>query len=97
MTRVGNAADHAKSECATRVDLFNVARLAQLLYAMLTKEEEYTDQGQDCYEKRYRERVLRQLAQNAEKLGIKLVPTNSPLENVISINHLEVFLEREWG
>ena len=41
---------------------------------MLTKGKEYTDQGQDYYEERYRERVLRQLAQRAEKMGMRLVP-----------------------
>lgn len=49
-------------------------KLARLIYMMLTKGEEYTDQGQDYYEDRYRERVLRQLAQRAEKMGMRLVP-----------------------
>ena len=49
-------------------------KLARLIYMMLTKGEEYTDQGQDYYEERYRERVLRQLAQRAEKMGMRLVP-----------------------
>jgi len=40
---------------------------------MLTKGEEYTDQGQQYYEERYRERVLHHLAKKAEKLGLKLV------------------------
>ncbi len=40
---------------------------------MLTKGEEYTNQGQDYYEKRYRRRVLWQLSQQAEKRGMKLV------------------------
>ncbi|WP_239289878.1 hypothetical protein [Candidatus Nitrotoga sp. 1052] len=40
---------------------------------MLTKGEEYTDQGQNCFEERYRERVLRHLVQRAEKMGMKLV------------------------
>jgi transposase len=40
---------------------------------MLTKGEEYTDQGQAYYEERYRERVLRQLSQRANKLGMQLV------------------------
>ena len=40
---------------------------------MLTKGEEYTDQGQEYYEERYRERVLHHLAQKAEKMGMKLV------------------------
>ncbi|WP_143217869.1 hypothetical protein [Acidithiobacillus ferrivorans] len=49
-------------------------KLARLIYMMLTKGEEYTDQGQDYYEDRYRERVLRQLAQRAEKMGMRLIP-----------------------
>jgi transposase len=48
-------------------------KLARLIYAMLTKGQAYTDQGQDYYEERYRERVLHQLAKRAEKLGMKLV------------------------
>jgi hypothetical protein len=48
-------------------------KLARLIYAMLTKGEEYTDQGQDCYEERYRQRVLHSLSQRANKLGMKLV------------------------
>ena len=48
-------------------------KLARLIYTMLTKGEEYTDQGHDYYEERYRERVLRQLTMRAEKLGMKLV------------------------
>jgi len=48
-------------------------KLARLIYTMLTKGEEYTDQGQDYYEERYRESVLRNLAKRAEKMGMKLV------------------------
>ena len=44
----------------------------------MTKGEEYTDQGQDYYEERYRERVLRQLLQRAQKMGMTLVPTPQP-------------------
>ena len=53
-------------------------KLARLIYTMLTKGEEYTDQGQDYYEERYRQRALRQLAQRAEKLGMKLVASEQP-------------------
>lgn len=49
-------------------------KLARLIYTMLTKGEEYTDQGQDYYEQRYQQRVLRQLTQRAEKMGLRLVP-----------------------
>ena len=48
-------------------------KLARLIYTMLTKGEEYTDQGQEYYEERYRQRVLRQLTLRAEKLGLKLI------------------------
>ena len=48
-------------------------KLARLIYTMLTRGEEYVDQGQDYYEERYRQRVLRQLALRAEKLGMKMV------------------------
>jgi transposase len=53
-------------------------KLTRLIYTMLTKGQEYTDQGQDYYEERYRERVLRQLSQRAQKLGMKLVATEQP-------------------
>ena len=48
-------------------------KLARLIYAMLTKGTEYTDQGQDYYEERYRARVLHHLTKRAEKFGMKLV------------------------
>jgi len=53
-------------------------KLARLIYTMLTKGEEYIDQGQDYYETRYRERALRQLAQRAHKLGMTLVVAQEP-------------------
>lgn len=53
-------------------------KLARLIYTMLTKGQEYTDQGQDYYEERYRQRVLRQLSQRAQKLGMKLVAAEQP-------------------
>ena len=49
-------------------------KLARLIYAMLTKGEEYTDQGQDYYEERYRQRVLLNLKRRAQQLGMKIIP-----------------------
>ena len=40
-------------------------KLARLIYLMLTKGEEYTDQGQLYYEERYRDRVLHTLNKKA--------------------------------
>jgi transposase len=53
-------------------------KLARLIYTMLTKGEEYVDQGQDYYEERYHERLLRNLTQRAEKMGMKLVVAEQP-------------------
>jgi transposase len=53
-------------------------KLARLIYVMLTRGEEYTDQGQQYYEERYRERVVRQLNKRARQLGFELVPGPHP-------------------
>lgn len=53
-------------------------KLARLIYAMLTKGKEYTDQGQDYYEQRYRQRVLLNLSRRAQQLGMKLVAIEQP-------------------
>lgn len=49
-------------------------KLARLIYTMLTRGAQYTDQGQDYYEERYRQRVMYHLARRAEKLGFQLTP-----------------------
>jgi len=49
-------------------------KLARLIYTMLTKGEEYVDQGQAQYEERYRQRVVKTLTKRAEQLGFQLVP-----------------------
>jgi hypothetical protein len=49
-------------------------KLARLIYAMLTKGQEYTDQGQDYFEERYRQRVIHNLSRRAQQLGMVLVP-----------------------
>jgi transposase len=54
-------------------------KLARLIYTMLTKGEEYTDQGQDYYEERYRERVLWNLTRRAEKMGMRLVASEAAI------------------
>jgi hypothetical protein len=53
-------------------------KLARLIYTMLTKGEAYTDQGQDYYEKRYRDHMVNQLTKRAEKLGLKMVAMEPP-------------------
>lgn len=52
-------------------------KLARLIYTMLTRGEEYTDQGQEQYEIQHRDRVLRNLAKRAEQMGMKLTPADA--------------------
>ena len=49
-----------------------------MIYTMLTRGSEYTDQGQDYYEERYRQRVLHHLAQRAANLGLRMVAIKQP-------------------
>lgn len=49
-------------------------KLARLIYSLVTKGEEYVDQGQAHYEERYRQRVVKSLTKRAEQLGFQLVP-----------------------
>ena len=50
-------------------------KLARLFYALMTKGQEYVDQGQQYYEERYRQRVIHHLQRRAHSLGMSLVPT----------------------
>ena len=49
-------------------------KLARLIYAMLTRGEEYTYRGQAYYEERYRQRVVANLNRRAQQLGLQVVP-----------------------
>lgn len=53
-------------------------KLARLVYLMLTRGQEYVDNGQQYYEERYRERVVRALAKKAAALGMLLTPAATP-------------------
>jgi hypothetical protein len=59
---------HRRSTCAA------AHKLAQLIYSMITKGQEYTDQRQDYFEQRYQERVIRTLSQRAKQFGMRLAP-----------------------
>jgi hypothetical protein len=53
-------------------------KLARLIYAMLTKGEEYTDRGQAYYEERYRQRVAANLNRRAQLLGLQVASIAAP-------------------
>lgn len=54
-------------------------KLARLVYAMLTKGEEYVAQTEAQYEAQYRERSVRNLQRRAAALGLRLEPVGAAL------------------
>ena len=90
--RLSSRKDKPKAVTAT------AHKLARLIYAILTKGQEYTDQGQDYYEERYRQRVLHNVNRRAQQLGMTLVPTVSvglPAQKcLLKTVTCEEFLER---
>ena len=50
-------------------------KLARLIYTLVTKGENYVDQGQAHYEEKYRQRVIKNLTKRAEALGFHLIST----------------------
>lgn len=52
-------------------------KLARLIYTMITKGEEFTDQGQQKYEQQYQNNIMRNLEKRAKALGLKLVPNEN--------------------
>ena len=80
-------------------------KLARLIYTMLTKGEEYTDQGQDYYEERYRQRVLRTSGTACRKNGhetrcFRTVRLSHSLKSITWEVFLEslclIWRERRW-
>jgi hypothetical protein len=49
-------------------------KLACLIYRLLKFGGAYTDKGQQHYEQRYKERVLKNIARRAKEYGYQLVP-----------------------
>lgn len=49
-------------------------KLARIIYTMLTQGEAFVDQGQEHYEEKYRQRVVKSLTKRAEQLGFQLIP-----------------------
>jgi transposase len=49
-------------------------KLALLIYRLLKFGKDYVDSGQDAYERKYKERAIRNLARKAKDYGLTLVP-----------------------
>ena len=49
-------------------------KIARIFYHMLNYKQEYQDPGQDYYEQKYQERVVKNLKRKAQALGFDLIP-----------------------
>jgi len=49
-------------------------KLARIIFAMLGGKKAYSELGEDYYDKRYRERILRNMKRKAQLYGFQLVP-----------------------
>ena len=49
-------------------------KIARIFYHMLKYKQEYKDPGQDYYEQKYQERVVKNLKRKAKALGFDLIP-----------------------
>ncbi|MGH8560108.1 MAG: hypothetical protein ACRESZ_22180 [Methylococcales bacterium] len=45
-----------------------------MIDTLLTKGEDYVDQGLTAYEEKYRQRVIKNLTKRAEQLGFQFIP-----------------------
>jgi transposase len=64
-----------QSRLGTPIAVHATARkLAILIYRMLTSGQNYVDPGQNYYDERYKEKVVKGLARRADQLGFGLVP-----------------------
>lgn len=52
-------------------------KLARIFYHMLKDRDDYTDPGQDYYERTFQERLIKNLRRKAKNLGMDLVPLPS--------------------
>ncbi len=48
-------------------------KIARIFYSMLKNGTEYVDQGQDYYDKQYKERIIKNLKKRATEMGFELI------------------------
>ena len=69
-------------------------KLARLIYAMLTRGQEYTDQGQDYFEERYRRRVVATRHEAGARNANGLIERQAVEKEALQSTTWRVFLER---
>jgi transposase len=57
-------------------------KIARLVYNMMKSKKEYTDLGQDYYEQRYRDRLIKNMGRKARAMGFQLIPIDQSVEAV---------------
>ena len=66
-----------KSKYGSRVAITATAhKLARIIYKMLKFKVSYKDVGAEYYNKKYKEKIIKNLNKRAEKFGYKLVSEN---------------------
>ena len=61
-----------------RANTATAHKLAQMVYFMLTRGEDFVDQGQQHYEEQQRQRPIAALKRRAAALGFAVTPTAVP-------------------
>jgi transposase len=58
-------------------------KIARLIYSMLKNKKEYVDVGQDYYEQRYKERMIKNIQKKAKAMGFQLIPIQQDVVTVL--------------
>ncbi|WP_347277828.1 hypothetical protein [Leptolyngbya sp. FACHB-711] len=59
-----------------------VHKIARLFYKLWSTDGIYTDPGENYYEQKYRERLVKHLKKTAQSLGFEVVPQSSIVQSV---------------
>ena len=77
-TALGAFYRRIKGRCgAAKAIVATAHKLAKIIYRMLKHGEQYVACGQEEYERQYQERLLKNLARQASRMGCQLVVENS--------------------
>jgi hypothetical protein len=60
-----------------QVNRHTIHKIARLFYKLWTEGGTYTDPGENYYEQKYRERLVKRLKKTAQSLGFEVVPQSS--------------------
>lgn len=77
-TALGAFYRRIKGRCgAAKAIVATAHKLAKIIYRMLKHGEQHVARGQEEYERQYQERLLKNLARQATRMGCQLIVENS--------------------